>query len=239
VYDMRNARVQTLDITGAYRSQYALKIPQLGGGRALNDRGALAAATGGLDSALVVVVRGADAERILLGEPVAPPATFFDFGSIRERILRGEIPEEYRNDVLPVWGEDESVFVAFYTEPEIRRYDLGGDLLWARKLDDPVLASTREAFVRKNRENKNPSRLFALRYFLDGQVVDGDLWMLLNSEDEEDGVVLVLDGGTGSLKRRIVLSGLSSVGQFAIDPSRRRMYVTVPDEAMVVAFSLE
>src|SRR5690625_2740678 len=58
VYDMGNARVQTLDITGAYSSQYSLKIPQLGGGRVLNNRGALAAATGGRDSALVVVVRG-------------------------------------------------------------------------------------------------------------------------------------------------------------------------------------
>lgn len=239
VYDMGNARVQTLDITGAYSSQYSLKIPQLGGGRVLNNRGALAAATGGRDSALVVVVRGTEAERISLGDPVAPPATFFDFGSIRERILRGEIPEEYRNDVLPVWGEDESIFIAFYTEPEIRRYDLGGDLLWARTLDEPVLASAREAFIRKNRENTNPSRLFSLRYFLDGQVVDGDLWILLNNEGEEDGIVLVFDGGNGSLKRRIVLSGLSSVGHFAIDPSRSRMYVTVPDEAMVVAFPLE
>lgn len=239
VYDMGNGRVQILDLTGAYFGQYTPDVPRIGGGRALNERGALAAATGGRDSALVVVVRGDEAGRISLGEPVVPPVTFFDFGSIRERILSGEIPDEYRNDVLPVWGEDESVFVAFYTEPEIRRYDPEGNLLWAQRIDEPALAAAREAFVRKNRENQNPSQLFTLRYFLDGQVVDGDLWVLLNSEDEEDGIVLVLDGDTGELKRRVVLSGLASVGHLAIDPARGRMYVTIPDEAMVVAFSLE
>lgn len=239
VYDMGNARVQALDAAGSYVRQYAAKIPPLGGGRALNARGEMAAGTGGRDSALVVVLGGADSAPLTLGEPVAPPATFFDFGSIRERILRGEIPEEYRNDVVTVWDEAGSIFVAFHTEPEVRRYGPAGELLWTRTLTDPVFTTARAAFVRKNRENPDPSRLFGLRYFVDGQVVDGELWLLLNSEDTEAGVILVLAGDDGSLRRRLTLSGLSSVGYFAVDPARGRIYVTIPDEAMVVAYALE
>jgi len=239
VYDMENARVQTLDLTGAYRGQYRWPLPYFGRAPSLNDRGALVVATGGEDSALVVVVRGGESEPIPVGEPVAPPVEVFNLTSIRERIRKGEIPEEFRNDVLPVWGDDESIFVLFLSQPEIRRYDLGGDLLWTRTIDEPVLESVREAFFRKNRESTNPLELFALSYFQDGQVVDGDLWVLLNSEGEEDGIVLVLDGEDGSMRRRLVLDGLGSVSRFAIDPSRGRMYVSVPDEAMVVAFSVE
>ena len=239
VYDMENARVQTLDLTGTYGGQYRWPFRYFAGGFSLNDRGALAVATGGEDSALVVVVRGGESEPIAVGEPVAPPVEEFNLTSIRERIRTGEIPAEFRNDVLPVWGDDESIFVLFLTQPEIRRYDLGGDLLWTRTIDEPVLESVKEAFFRKNRENTNPLRLFALVYFQDGQVVDGDLWVLLNSEGEEDGIVLVLGGEDGSAKRRFVLDGLPGGNKLAIDPSRGRMYVSVPDEAMVVAFAVE
>lgn len=239
VYDLDNGRVQAFDISGSYATHYLAEISPLGGGRALNSRGELAAGTGGRDSALVVVLRGAASERTRLGEPVAPPAAFFDFTSIREQILRGEIPDQYRNDVTPVWGEDGSIFVAFHSEPEVRRYGPEGELIWTRAIADPVLTSARAAFIRKNRENTNPSVLFPLRYFVDGQVVDGDLWLLLNSEDAPDGVILILNGDDGSLKRRLVLSGLSSVGHFAVDQDRGRLYLTVPDEAMVLAFRLE
>lgn len=239
VYDMDNARVQILDLTGAYRGQYRWPLPYPGGALSLDERGALAVATDGQDSALVVVVMGRAAEPIRVGELVAPPVASFNITSIRERILKGEIPEEFRNYLLPVWGDDESIFVLFLTQPEIRRYDLGGDLLWTRAIGEPVLESVREAFFRRNRESSSPFGFAALNYFRDGQVVDGDLWVLLNTEGEEDGLVLVLDGEDGSVKRRLVLDGLSGVNAFAIDPSRRRMYVSVLDAAAVVAFSLE
>ncbi len=238
VYDLRNGRVQVFHRSGAYVRQYAATLPQTGRGRTFNADGELAAATGGQDSALVAVYGSTGARKRTLGEPIVPPTMMFDFGRIREQILAGEIPDAYRNDALPVWDHDGSMFVAFYAEPEVRRYGSDGTLVWTRTLDDPVLESARAAFVRKNRENTNPARLYTLRYVVDGQAVDGDLWLLLDTETEDDGVILVLDGADGSIERRVVLSGLSGAGQLAVDPARDRLYASVPDAAMLVAFPL-
>lgn len=237
VFDTRRSDVQAFTLAGEYVRGYAVEAGSFGQGRALNRPGELALATGGLDSVLVTVVNAAGDRARSFGQPVAPAIRMWDFTSIRDRIRQGQVPDEFRNNALPVWAPDGSIFVAFYAEAEVRRYGPDGTLEWSRPLTDPVLARTRAAFIRKNRENDDPG-LYPLRYVRDAQVVGGDLWLLLDTDEEDHGIMLVLDGSDGSVRRRLVLRDLPHAGPFAVDPERRRLYVVASDEAMLVALEL-
>lgn len=238
-FDITQSRVQAFARDGAFLRAYAVAAPQMGGGRALNRTGELAAAVGGLDSVLVAVLGAAGQALRSFGRPVVPANRMWDFTSIKARIREGEVPDEFRNDALPVWLDDGSIVVAFLAEPEVRRYGPNGALLWSRPLADPVVESARAAFIRRNMEEQNPARLHGLRYVVDVEAVGNEVWVMLNASEEDHGGILGLDAADGTLTRRLVLAGLPGAGQFTVDPARDRLYVSVGDEAMVVAFDLE
>lgn len=237
-FDARQSRIQAFDRAGNFLRAYDVAAPQLGGGRALNRAGQLAAAVGGLDSALVAVIDAAGGALRSFGLPVAPFTRMWDFGSIKGRIRDGVVPDEFRNSALPVWLDDGSVVVAFHAEPELRRYGPDGTLRWSRRLEDPVMEATRAAFFRANVEEPNPARLHPLRYIADAAAVGDEVWVLLNTAGEDDGRILAFDAESGKPARRFVLAGLPGAGAVAVDGARERLYVAIGDEAMVVALDL-
>ncbi|MFW6078315.1 MAG: SDR family NAD(P)-dependent oxidoreductase [Gemmatimonadota bacterium] len=239
VFDMGRGDVQAFSSAGDYRDGYAVGAGSFGRGRTLSPHGSLAYATGGRDSVLVGVVDDAGETVRSFGDPIAPEVPGWNFTSMKARIADGEVPDEFRNDALPVWAPDGSLYVVFYSEPEVRRYGPAGELEWTHPLEDPTLERTLEAFFRSNREERDPTRIVSLLYPRDARAVDGDLWVLLNTLDEDDGVVLAFDGGDGGLRRRMILRGLPGGGPFAVDRRGEHMYVVVGEEAMLVRLDLE
>lgn len=238
VFDAGGDRVQVFDTAGAVARSYALDAPTLGGGRDFREDGWLAATIGGFEGALIIVLDGAGARVATFGEPLAPPATYFDFTTLKAEMRQGRLPNAFRNSAMLAWGPDASLYLVFLAEPQVRRYDANDSLLWTVTLNEPVLQSIRDVWVRKNVEEKNPSRLYRLQYVTDLAVVDGDLWILLNTADEQDGLVLVLGAGDGVVRRRIVFPGLPNTGFIAVDEARRRVYMAPRGEGSVVIFEL-
>jgi hypothetical protein len=111
-------------------------------------------------------------------------------------------------------------------------------LHWSRTLDEAVLRSALATFIRKNIEEQDPSRIHPLQYVTDAAVVGSDLWVLLNTGDEDDGLLLVLRSDDGAVLRRIIFPGLPKTGLFAVDESRRRLYMAPAGEASVLMFDL-
>jgi hypothetical protein len=70
----------------------------------------------------------------------------------------------------------------------------------------------------------------------DAAVVDDDYWLLLNTADEDDGLLLVLGGQDRAVFRRLTFPGLPNAGFFAVDPSRQRLYMAPRDEASGLVF---
>ena len=240
VLDAETNLVQVFDRAGSFARSYQLDVPGVGfgAGRDFRDDGALAVAIEGFDSAMVALVNPTGAAGARFGEPVVPPTSFFDFGAIKDEIREGRVPSAFRNQALVVWGPERSVYLAFLTEPEVRRYDADGTLRWTRTLDEPVFRSTFERFVQRNIEEQNAARLHSLRYIEDAAVVGGDLWLLVNTADEANGLMLVLDPDDGAVRRRITFAGLPNTGHFAVDETRRRLYMAPRGDASVLMFDL-
>ncbi len=238
VLDAASNRVQVFDSAGVLTRSYGLDAPSLGGGRDFRRDGSLAVTIDGFENAMVLVLDAAGTRVGTFGEPIVPPVTFYDFAALKSEIRDGRVPDAFRNRSAVAWAPDHSLYLVLLTEPQVRRYDAAGSLLWTRTLDEPVLRAARATFVRKNIEEQNPSRIHSLQYVIDAAVVGEDLWLLLNTADEDDGLLLVLRANDGSVRRRVTFPGLPNTGYFAVDPLRRRLYMAPRGEASVLVFEL-
>jgi hypothetical protein len=238
VLDIQSNRVQVFDRVGGLVRSYRLDAPGLGGGRDFRDDGSLAATIDGFDNAMILVLDAAGTRVDQFGEPIVPPVTFYDFTALKSEIRDGRVPDAFRNRATLVWATDQSLYLAFLAETQVRRYDASGSLLWTRTLDEAVLRSARAVFVRKNIEEQNPSRIHSLQYVIDAAVVGDDLWLLLNTADEDNGLLLVLSADDAAVRRRLTFPGLPNTGYFAVDQSRRRLYMAPRGEASVLIFEL-
>lgn len=234
VYDGRHERVMIFDLEGVFSHAYVVALDS-GRGRAFGPDGRFMVSTNGDDSALVVVVDDQGQSAFSIGKPVVPPPTFFDFTSMKERASRGVVPQEHLNDVLPAMAPDGSFFISFLSEPEARRYASDGTLLWTASLAEPVLRQAFDAFVRANAEDSLPFRLTPLSYVWDTEVVDGDLWLLVDARAGTDGLILVLDGEDGSVKRKLTLAGKPGPRSFTYDSGTRMLFLGLPDDAMILS----
>jgi len=237
-FDAANNVVQVFDAAGALARSYRLEAPGLGAGRDFRDDGWHAATIGGFDNAMIAVFDGTGERMAEFGEPIVAPTNFYDFAAMKATIRDGRVPDAFRNRALLAWAPDHSLYVAFLAEPQVRRYDSRDSLVWTRTLDEPVLRSIFQTFVRKNVEEQNPSRIYALQYVSDLAVVGGDLWLLLDTRDEPDGLLLVLDAADGTVLRRITFPGLPNTGHIAADESRGRLYMAPQGDASVLVFDL-
>jgi len=234
VYDGRHQRVMIFDLEGLFSHAYVVALGS-GRGRAFGPDGRFMISTNGHDSALVVVLDDQGQSSVSVGEPVVPPPPFFDFVSMKERASGGVVPHEHLNDVLPAMAPDGSFFVSFFSESEARRYAPDGALQWTASLAGPVFRQAFDAFVRANAEDSLPFRLTPLSYVWDSEVVGGDFWLLVNARAGEDGLILVLDGEDGSVKRRLTLAGKPGIRTFTYDSGTRMLFLGLPDDAMVLS----
>jgi hypothetical protein len=238
VLDSETGQVQVFDAEGSLVRGFRPDVPSLGGGRDFRSDGLLAAAVDGFQGAMIHV---ADPQGNLIhtfGEPIVPHTDFYDFAAIKGEIRDGRIPAAFRNQAAIVWGQGDSLYLIFQAEPQVRRYGADGELLWTRPLEDAVVRSATASFIRKNIEESNPSRIHSLRLVTDAAVVGSELWLLLNTADEGDGVLLVLSADDGAVLRRITFPGLPTTGHFAVDQPRRRLYMAPSGEASVLILAL-
>jgi hypothetical protein len=238
VFDMAHGSVQAFTAAGAYVNGVRVNVRQSGRGRSLARDGRFAFATGGLDSSLVTL-QTPDGERLMsIGDPVVPPITMWDFTAMKDQIRAGQVPDQFRNDALPLWLDDGGIALVFYAAPEVRKYGADGRLLWSRTLADPVLDEAFAEFVRLNIAETNPAAMYPLTYFADAFSSGDELWLLLNTEEDQPAVILILDSTTGEPKGRRVVQGVEQPGSFAIDDERRRLYISRSADASVAVVDL-
>jgi hypothetical protein len=236
VIELGNGRVQVLATDGTHGRSYPLPVA-FPGGISISPAGVLAVPTQGFREDSLVLVFDADGSPAgRVGAPVVPPHQMWDLTEIRSAIDGDRVPNSLRNMSLPVIEDDGSLWLILNAEGIVRRYDSDGTLLWSLELASPELASIKDEFFTRNRELTTPG-FVVLSYVSDACLVDGTLWLLLNTPADQPTVVLVV-AEDGTLERRLRLPDLSNAGDIAVDLPRRRLYLTVPDDAALVAAML-
>jgi hypothetical protein len=238
VLDLGNRRVQRFSSEGTFVGSNRLAVP-VSPTPQVGSRGEIAVPTRGHDDALVYVIDPDGGEPRGVGDPMAAPPSspFLDASAAREQAARGEVPNALRNDVIPTWSEDGSIFLTFVAEPEVRRYSGTGQLRWATRFEEPEFDALLDDFFLRNREQSDPQRFFSLRYVSGASSAGGDLWLMLTPMEPGIHTVLVLDGHSGALRRRLILEtdGLN-LGLFGVDPVRGHLHAYAGGEARGVTF---
>ncbi len=236
VIDYGNNRIQTLDTDGKFLGGYPIPpdaiaaIPQI----VSDDK--VAVVTHGNHEALVALY---DTEGNIIqtfGEPAVDHIRIWNFTKIKSEINRGLIPDELRNNVLPVFSNERSLWVLFQTEPKIQKYSETGSLLFEKEITLPEFDRIKEYFFRMNKEAPEAT-FFDLQYFLSGRVIDEELWVLLNIPDDNPSVMLVISED-GEIDRKIIFSDVRGASTFTYDAINDKFYFSLPQIASVKAATI-
>ena len=238
VVDVGNGRLQTLALDTDFMRTTPLPIGSDMGPIAVNENGWLMAGTLGMHDVLATYHDASGDQLGTLGTPPAQASQIMDFAAMKREIVAGTVPAMFRNAVLPVFAPDGDMWLILTGEGVVERYDSEASLQVSVPLVAPEMEGIWARCVERNRETLNdPRRLAGLSYVTDAVVVDGTLWLLLNAPPDEPSVILAL-AGDGTVRHRVVFSGVTGAQQFSFERARGRGLGTIPSTAGVVAAPL-
>lgn len=233
VLDGGNGRVQLFGRDGAFLGTRPMPGPATSGAVAFSPDGSALVALNGADSCLAQRFSPSGDPGPRLGEPVAPPSAVWDFVAIKEEIRQGAVPAILRNIVHPVLTHGGAAWLLLQAEGRIQHYTAADSLSWDIVVDAPEFASIRQDFFERNRADDAPFRFTPLSYFVQGTVVAGELWVLLRTPETEPSLILVL-GADGVLRKRIRFANAQGIRGFALDETRRFVYLLAYQEASLL-----
>lgn len=236
-FDFSNRRIQRLRPDGSYAGSNRLEVVTYQPA-AVGARGDFATPTLGRDGALVFLLPAGEEAFVPVGEALTDPPTMIARARIREQALRGEVPAEFRNNVLPVLGPDGELWLVHQATGVVERYEPGGALAWSGALPVEAVEAALGAFFDAWAADEGPHGIPVPWMATAGAVVDGDLWLRLGPGEEGRSVIASLDGATGRVVRRFVLELDSPAGAFAVDPSKGALYLALPEEAVLLRAEL-
>jgi hypothetical protein len=227
-----NNRFQDYALDGKHLVDHAPPVPMIGAA-AMAANGLFVVPVAGEEGVLAVLHRLGDTTAVRFGEPIVPTTLYRSADAQRADARSGLVPDEVRNFLLPAVGAD-AVYLVMMAEAEVRKYDLSGTLLWRTPLDVPEVTNTRERYFAAARDTAAlaPGVLMALTQ---GTEVGGGFWVMVNQPTGDPAVLYVLDRQTGAVSGRLALRVPAPALKFAVDRRRKRLYVSAPEEATVVA----
>lgn len=178
--------------------------------------------TNGVDSSLVLVFDSRDSLVARLGAPVVPPTREWRFDEYKAAVIRGEVPDYFKNGTIAASAVDSTVWVAHYTQPLLERYARSGELLLRVSLEDSVLPRIYEQFKQRNVQDSASIQVHQLYYVMDLAVEGTKLWVLLNAPPGEPAVLLRVNLA-GKVEARVEIPGATEVFRVALLPATQEM----------------
>ena len=234
VVDAGNLRIQRLRSDGALVSTTEAPRLVLQSTSHLLADGTMLIGTNGSDSCLATVFSPEGMELRRIGVPIVQPPEISDFYAMNEKIDRGEIPDDLRNQALVAASETGVAWIALVWDGLIQRYGEGGNLEWSLQIAEPEMDAIRARFFQRNAEDSDPNRLISLAYFRDVFPEGERLWVLMDSQESDSALVLVIDAD-GSILQRIEIPGAGGRGRLAVDRVLDRLLIYTSHNAQLLA----
>ncbi len=206
VLDLGNLRLVSFLVDGTPAGTRPISAALAGNMFELLAGDTLLISTQGQDEALAV--RRAPSGQILnrYGTATSPAVTFYMMGDIARTIASGRIPDEMKNESVPVEGCVGEVWLIEQTTGRVGRYSREGVLSGTFQLPAAYIDRQTTAFFEKNRHAK-PNTYFSLRMVSDAVASPEGLWLALVSPDSLPPRLLLIDS-MASVKWDVELASL-------------------------------
>jgi hypothetical protein len=124
------------------------------------------------------------------------------------------------------------------TEASVLYFDSLDSLRWTFQLDPEDQEEGYREFVRRNKAEKNPTRIHSLSSFETARIYKHELWLLLRGAPEVPAEILILNPST-QRARRIRFNQARGISSFAFDPPRAKVYLLSREGGTILVASLE
>lgn len=234
VYDSGNRRVQRFDTDGSFVESSNVGVVSFIPS-SVNDRGDLAVPSMGFEGGLVQKVHWGQETVSSIGTARAPMPATISQRRIREQAAAGVIPQEFRNNALPVIGQDGHLWLVTQAEGNLERFSPDGERLWTRQLPRQDVQAAFDRFFEIGTDLDLPVTIpWVARA---GSELEGDLWLLTDAPQTGSALV-VLDGETGDLLERYYLDVGAPPDAFAVDTELGLLFISSREEAGILRASL-
>lgn len=230
--DFRNARMNRYTKEGTFISQFEIPSNLLYYHQiTLSQNLDLFIPVNGENNALVKKVSQQDKDDIYIGTALAEQATFFDMNRIRETILSGGIPDEFKNLINLVTDENH-LYIFKQATGELDKYSLDGEFVWSTGvIEHPVMEKIFANFIERNRSGASGG-IFPLSYISGMMAFNGGVLLTMTSLPDEPLLMLFINE-TGKVEKSYTLDlGINAYpNQFSSDG--RFLYLVDSDDGSV------
>jgi hypothetical protein len=202
--DFRNARMNRYTKEGAFISQFEIPSNLLYYHQiTLSQNLDMFIPVNGENNALVKRVSQQDKDDIYIGTALAEQATFFDMNHIRETILAGSVPDEFKNMVFLATDENH-LYIFKQATGELEKYSMAGEFVWTTGvIEHPVMEKLFAHFIERNRSGAIGG-VFPLSYISGMKAFNGGVLLTMTSLPDEPLLMLFIND-SGKLEKSYTL----------------------------------
>ena len=194
--------------------------------------------TDGVDSALAVLQAPTGQILARYGTPIAPPVTFFYFGRMKQAAAEGRVPDEFKNNVLPVLGPRRDVWVIQQATGRIDHFAHDGRRLGGLTLPTDHVTRRIEEFLRASREVAgDPGRIGGIAMVAGADAEDGGLWLLLAEPDSVPAQLVMIDTSY-TIRATYSVPGAAGASFLSRDRTTGRFYVLNMAEGILLRLTV-
>jgi len=232
INDFRNARMNRYTKEGTFISQFdvpggLLYYHQI----TLSDNLDMFIPVNGENNALVKKVSQQNDEETYIGTALAETVAFFDMNRIRETILSGRIPDEFKNLVF-LQTDENHLYIFKQATGELDKYSFDGELVWATGvIEHPVMEKLYNHYVERNRSNTTAS-ILPLSYVSGMTSYDEGILLTMTSLPDEPLLMLFINE-SGKLERSYTLDLGFNAFPHDFSSDGKYLFLTDRDEGAV------
>lgn len=195
--------------------------------------GQLLTTTLGRDSSLARVIGVEGTILRQYGTVLASSPDDLSPSALQATIRGGEVPEVFRNVVLPIAAPGGGIWLVLHTEGRLQRFSEDGNLAAEAALPPEEVAPMRAEFFRANTDDSNAGRLLAYLIVTAGVADRTGAWFLL-AQPSAAASVLLRVGNDGQWGERLVVREAAGARLLLRDDKSGTFYLVNQEEGVVV-----
>jgi hypothetical protein len=183
ILDSGNYKIKIFNNKGEIIGQYpAFTMAEAGGKISFKDDGSYLYSTEGYGKEYLISHRTIEGNEISkIGNIYGEVNKIYKMET--EEVKKGNIPNSYKNKVLPLFDERGNILCIHLALPIIRKFDKNGKMLWEKEVSTKEVEDIKEQWIVENRRTP-PNVSIRLNYWRDAQYIGDSIYLLLDNKKQ-------------------------------------------------------